>query len=477
MTTTDEALATDAIAAAATEDMPALESMEDLLAGDGAALPSIGRGDVLEGLVVRIEPDEILVDIGLKAEGFVPEREQWDNRLDEPRPDHAVGENVLVYVVQPEGDGRAMLSFRRAAQEKVWRATEELFETGEIIDAAILEYNKGGVLVDVGPRGFVPLSQLTSLRRGASDETEDELAARLAELVGRKINVKIIELDRRRNRLILSERVAEREVRSRRREVLLDELQVGQIRKGIVSNICSFGAFIDLGGADGLAHISELSWSRVESPEEILKPGEEIDVYVLSLDREDKKIALSLRRATTDPWASLESKYSVNEIVEGEVTKFAPFGAFVRLTDGIEGLAHASDLGDAALDSMTEGDSGNFQILSIDSGRRRIRLSPLLSEAGEAEAATDVAEEPEAVEALGQADDVADAPEEPEADEMLSASETTEDGATDEDVADELASPSETTEASKDEASTSGTSVTDPADNGATMEAEDAPDD
>ena len=287
---------------------------------------------------------------------------------------------MLVYVVQPEGDGRAMLSFRRAEQEKVWRATEELFEKGEIIDATILEYNKGGVLVDVGPRGFVPLSQLTSLRRGASDETEDELAARLAELVGRKINVKIIELDRRRNRLILSERVAEREVRSRRREVLLDELQVGQVRQGIVSNICSFGAFVDLGGADGLAHISELSWSRVESPEEILKPGQEIEVYVLSLDREDKKIALSLRRATKDPWQSLESKYGVNEIVEGEVTKLAPFGAFVRLTDGIEGLAHASDLGDAALDTMREGDFGKFQILSIDAGRRRIRLSPLPTE-------------------------------------------------------------------------------------------------
>lgn len=375
---TDEALAADAVAETPTlDELPVLGSMDDLLAEGTAGLPSIGRGDVLEGVIVRIEPDEILVDIGLKAEGFVPEREQWENRLDEPRPEYQVGDKALVYVVQPEGEGRAMLSFRRAAQEKVWRATEELFETGEIVDATIMEYNKGGVLVDVGPRGFVPLSQLTSLRRGSSDETEDELAARLAELVDRKINVKIIELDRRRNRLILSERVAEREVRSRRREVLLDELQVGQIRKGIVSNICSFGAFVDLGGADGLAHISELSWSRVENPEEILKPGEEIDVYVLSLDREDKKIALSLRRATKDPWDSLDTTYTVDEVVDGEVTKLAPFGAFVRLMDGIEGLAHASDLGDAALDSMREGDSGSFKILSIDSGRRRIRLSPL----------------------------------------------------------------------------------------------------
>jgi small subunit ribosomal protein S1 len=468
LTTTDEAPVTDAIAEApSTEEMPVLESMEDLLAGESASLPSIGRGDVIEGMVVRIEPDEILVDIGLKAEGYVPEREQWDNRLDEPRPDYQVGEKILVYVVQPEGDGRAMLSFRRAAQEKVWRATEELFETGEIIEATILEYNKGGVLVDVGPRGFVPLSQLTSLRRGASDETEDELAARLAELVSRSINVKIIELDRRRNRLILSERVAEREVRSRRREVLLDELQVGQVRKGVVSNICSFGAFIDLGGADGLAHISELSWSRVESPEEILTPGEEIDVYVLSLDREDKKIALSVRRATKDPWESLESRYSVEEIVEGEITKLAPFGAFVRLTDGIEGLAHASDLGDAALDSMNEGDHGKFNILSIDSGRRRIRLSPISIESGKGQEteSTDEAEDTPAEEtptAVAEVSDGDEPPADPDAEVDIAT-----DGV--------LATP-ETTDNASDEPDASSTLLAEAADDGATIEAEDKPD-
>lgn len=233
------------------------------------------------------------------------------------------------------------------------------------------------MLVDVGPRGFVPLSQLTSLRRGPADETEEELNAKLSELVERQIYVKIIELDRRRNRLILSERVAEREMRAQRREVLLDELQVGQVRKGIVSNICSFGAFIDLGGADGLAHISELSWSRVESPEEILRPGEEVDVYVLALDRVDKKIALSMRRATTDPWADLTSRFQEHEVVPGTVTKLAPFGAFIRLADGVEGLAHSSDLGNAALHMVNEGDIGQFRILSIDAQRRRIRLTPV----------------------------------------------------------------------------------------------------
>ena len=351
--------------------------MDDLLNEPGSQLKTISRSDVIEGVIVGVDPDELLVDIGLKAEGVVPERELWDFNHDEPKPAFVLGDSVLVYVVQPEGDGPAILSVRRAAQEKVWRATEDMFENGTIIEATILEFNKGGVLVDVGPRGFVPLSQLTSLRRGPADETEEELNAKLSEVVGHQIHVKIIELDRRRNRLILSERVAEREMRSQRREVLLDELQIGQIRKGIVSNICSFGAFVDLGGADGLAHISELSWSRVESPEELLSPGEEIDVYILSLDREDKKIALSLRRATKDPWAALESRFEAGQIVDGRVTKLAPFGAFVHLEDGVEGLAHSSDLGEAELESINEGNPGKFKILSIDAPRRRIRLQPI----------------------------------------------------------------------------------------------------
>ena len=359
--------------------------MDDLLNEPGGQLKTISRSDVIEGVVVGVAPDELLVDMGTKAEGVVPERELWDSNHDEPKPSYALGDNVLVYVVQPEGDGPAILSVRRAAQEKVWRATEDMFENGTIIEATILEFNKGGVLVDVGPRGFVPLSQLTSLRRGPADETEEELNAKLSEVVGQQINVKIIELDRRRNRLILSERVAEREMRSQRREVLLDELQIGQIRKGIVSNICSFGAFVDLGGADGLAHISELSWSRVESPEELLSPGEEIDVYILSLDREDKKIALSLRRATEDPWAALSSRFEAEQIVNGTVTKLAPFGAFVHLEDGVEGLAHSSDLGESALESISEGNPGKFKILSIDAPRRRIRLQPIEIETSSSE--------------------------------------------------------------------------------------------
>ena len=373
--------AAEAAVAPEPTDAGELESMEMLLDAPGAALPSVSRADVIEGVVVGIDSDEILVDIGLKAEGVVPQREIWDSRSEEPPPEISLGDTVLVYVVRPEGDGPAVLSLRRAAQEKVWRATEELFERGEIIEATVIEYNKGGVLVDVGPRGFVPLSQLTGLDRRPGEETEEELSAKLEALIGTQINVRIIELDRRRNRLILSARVAERELRARRREVLLEELQVGQIRSGVVSNICSFGAFIDLGGADGLAHISELSWSRVESPEEVLKPGQEVDVYVLSLDREDKKIALSLRRATADPWESLQERYAENQVVDGELTKLAPFGAFVRLEEGVEGLAHASDLGDAALDSMREGDIGRFRILSIEAGRRRIRLAPEESDA------------------------------------------------------------------------------------------------
>ena len=413
MTSADDASTASGATAVVEAPPPSeMETMEQLLEIEGAMLKSIVRGDVIEGVVVGVDPDELLVDIGLKAEGVVPERELWDTRSEEPRPDHAVGDTALVYVVQPEGDGPAVLSIRRAVQEKVWRVTQDLFDNGTIIEATVLEYNKGGVLVDVGPRGFVPLSQLTSLRRGPGDETEEQLNAKLEELIETKINVKIIELDRRRNRLILSERVAQREMRAQRREVLLEELQVGQVRTGVVSNICSFGAFIDLGGADGLAHISELSWSRVESPDDVLSPGQDVDVYVLSLDREEKKIALSLRRAQKDPWAALEERYAVNQVVEGEVTKLAPFGAFVRLEDGIEGLAHASDLGDTALDSLNEDQTGKFQILSIDPSRRRIRLAPVdidapLDDAFEAQGAL-------AAVAEGPADEFVESPE-PEA--------------------------------------------------------------
>jgi small subunit ribosomal protein S1 len=220
------------------------------------------------------------------------------------------------------------------------------------------------------------MSQLVSLAPSSSEDSRDDIAERLGQLVGKTLQMKIIEMDRRRNRLILSERAAQRDLRSERRESLLEELRVGQIRKGVVSNLATFGAFIDLGGADGLAHISELSWSRVNSPSEVLRPGQEVDVYILALDREEKKIALSIRRALEDPWDALEERLSSEQVVEGMVTKLAPFGVFVRLEEGVEGLAHASDLDEEAMLSLREGQTLDFRVLSLQTDRRRIRLVP-----------------------------------------------------------------------------------------------------
>ena len=374
-------------------DYSQLETMDDLLDSGNHEVNVFQRGEVIDGVVVRVQVEEVMLDVGLKAEGVVVGRELFDPHLMDSRPELEIGESIPVYVVQPEGEGAAMLSIRRAMQEKLWRETESLYNEGKIIESRVTEFNKGGVLVDVGPRGFVPMSQLVSLAPAAPDETREDVAARLSELVNKTLKLKIIEMDRRRNRLILSERAAERELRSERREQLLDELQVGQMRKGRVSNLASFGAFIDLGGADGLAHISELSWSRVSSPGEILQPGAEVDVYILSLDRVEKKIALSIRRGQPDPWSTLEDRFVPEMVVEGTVTKLAPFGVFVRLEEGVEGLAHASDIGEEVLASMREEDVLNFRILSIESRRRRIRLSPAGAEDGMAE--LDVADDGE----------------------------------------------------------------------------------
>ncbi|MCY4108923.1 MAG: S1 RNA-binding domain-containing protein [Chloroflexi bacterium] len=356
--------------------MPELESMESLLESGDHEVRILRRGEVIDGTVVRVSGDEVMIDVGLKSEGVVVGRELYDPNVMDERPQLTIGEIIPVYVVQPEGEGAAMLSLRRAMQEKQWRETEAIYNEGKIIEAKVTEFNKGGVLVGVGPRGFVPMSQLVSLAPSSSEDSRDDIAERLGQLVGKTLQMKIIEMDRRRNRLILSERAAQRDLRSERRETLLEELRVGQIRKGIVSNLATFGAFIDLGGADGLAHISELSWSRVNSPTEVLRPGQEVDVYILALDREEKKIALSIRRALEDPWDALEERLASEQVVEGTVTKLAPFGVFVRLEEGVEGLAHASDLDEESMLSMYEGQTLDFRVLSVQTERRRIRLVP-----------------------------------------------------------------------------------------------------
>ncbi|GAC1406510.1 MAG: hypothetical protein NVSMB49_26170 [Ktedonobacteraceae bacterium] len=353
--------------------------MEALLASTSAPI-NIKRGDVVEGVLVRIDQDEILVDIGLKSEGVLSTRELPASGYGSFSELH-LDDKVLVYIIQPETqEGHAVLSLKRANTERQWRIAEEQYKSGELLKAKVIDYNKGGLIVDVaGIRGFVPISQILNLKREevASGGENQETAAKLQSMKDKELQLKIIEINRARNRLILSERLAVQEWRQRRREELLDELKPGEVRKGIVSNLANFGAFVDLGGADGLVHISQLAWSRVNHPSEVLHVGQEVEVQVLSVDKEKKKIALSIKRAEVDPWTTVEQRYTPGQVVTGVVTKIAPFGAFARIEDGIEGLIHLSELtpGQEPKSILHEGAQLQLRILRIDAERRRLGLS------------------------------------------------------------------------------------------------------
>src|SRR5260221_3222934 len=361
------------------EEMNDFNEMEALLAESNTPI-NIKRGDVVDGVIVRIDQDEILVDIGLKSEGVLSTKElpaagdwSFDNLH--------LNDKVLVYIIQPETpDGHALLSLKRANAERQWRIAEEQYKNNELLKARVIDYNKGGLIVDVsGIRGFVPISQILNLKREevASGGENQETAAKLQSMKDKELQLKIIEINRARNRLILSERLAVQEWRQRRREELLDELKPGEVRQGVVSNLANFGAFVDLGGADGLVHISQLAWSRVNHPSEVLHVGQNVEVQVLSVDKDKKKIALSIKRAEVDPWTTVEQRYTPGQVVTGAITKIAPFGAFARIEDGIEGLIHLSELtpGMDPKAALHEGMQLQLRILRIDAERRRLGLS------------------------------------------------------------------------------------------------------
>ncbi|HET8905579.1 MAG TPA: S1 RNA-binding domain-containing protein [Ktedonobacterales bacterium] len=355
-----------------------MSEMARLLDEQDVQFKSIKRGDVVEGQIVHMDDDEILVDIGLKSEGVLSIKELPATGYGS-REELSVGETVLVYVVQPETpEGHAIVSIKRARLERQWRIAQEQYERGELLEAEVIDFNKGGLIVNLdGIRGFVPISQILNLKR--EDNADNvETQQKLQSMVGRKLQLKIIEINRNRNRLILSERLAVQEWRARRREELLNELEVGEVRQGTVSNLANFGAFVDLGGADGLVHISQLAWSRVNHPSEVLKVGQKVEVQVLSVDKEKKKIALSIKRAEVDPWTTVESRYTVGQTVTGTITKIAPFGAFARIEDGVEGLIHLSELPSGVSDPkqvLHEGEEVTVRILRIDPERRRLGLS------------------------------------------------------------------------------------------------------
>ncbi len=362
---------------------PEPTTMAELLAEQDSDIKSFKHGDVVEGTVVRIDKDEILVDIGAKSEGVVSNRELF-GRHGEGQPQLNVGDTVLVYVLQPESpEGHVVLSLRRAGLERKWRAMQEQFEAGVIIEAPVIDHNKGGLIVDCGIRGFVPISQIVDFpRRPQNDQPRDaaqEIAEKLQPFVGRKLRLKILEVNRKANRLILSEKVALYEERREKRDELFSSLQVGQVVKGTVRSIAPFGVFIDLGGIDGLVHKSELSWNKVNNPEAGYKIGEEVEAEVIDINHERGRISLSIRRLQPDPWHSTVADFKVGDIIDGTVTKLVNFGAFVRVRDGLEGLIHISELSHQRVahpaDVVHEGQQLKLKIISLDSERHRLGLS------------------------------------------------------------------------------------------------------
>ncbi|NLD41922.1 MAG: S1 RNA-binding domain-containing protein [Chloroflexi bacterium] len=357
---------------------PVANPMTELLE-QGYAYSMPRRGEVVEGTIVSISKDEVLIDIGCKSEGIVTSRD-----LDHLDPDFrrslSIGQKIKAGVVRPEDrNGNIILSLQRALLEKDWDEAARLYEAEEIFDKAISGYNKGGVIVNIGHvRGFVPASQLVSVRGIQGGDQSDREAA-LGELVGRDLRLKVIEIDRRRNRLILSERAAVREWRREQKDRLLDELAEGEVRRGVVSSLCDFGAFVDLGGADGLVHLSEISWRRVGHPKEVLRVGQEIEVFVLSVDTDRRRIALSLKRLQKEPWSTVAERYQVGQLVPCRVTKLTDFGAFARLDEDIEGLVHISELSDERIEHpnevVQEGQEITLRIIRIDADRQRLGLS------------------------------------------------------------------------------------------------------
>lgn len=352
--------------------------MDFLLNGD-LELDLPKAGDIRQGEVVEHLKNAILIDIGAKSEGIIS-GDELDALDDDTRDRLAVGNEVKVYVVDPEDDeGNIILSYAKAAEEEDWQMVDQLSRTGDAYEAKVIGYNKGGLLVQVGQLdGFMPISQLANSRNFNRDRSTSE---QLRVFAGQPITAKVIEVDRSRNRLILSERAAVKEQRAEQRERLLTELERGDVRKGRVVNLTDFGAFVDIGGVEGLVHISELSWKRVNHTGDVVRLGQEVEVYVLDVDQERQRVALSLKRLETDPWTIVDQLYDVGQLVEATVTKLAQFGAFARILDDyeLEGLIHISEMSEDRVNHPREvvrpGQTVTLRIIRVDPEQRQIGLS------------------------------------------------------------------------------------------------------
>jgi small subunit ribosomal protein S1 len=368
--------ATDVLTAPAPAPTPVEGSGGLLLEIDGQIVPnyaatmvSFEEGDVVNGKVVRIDKDEVLVDIGYKAEGVIPSNELSIRKSVDPAEEVELGEDVDALVLTKEdAEGRLILSKKRARFEKAWRRIEIAADSGEPVEGSVIEVVKGGLILDLGVRGFLPAS-LVDIRR----------VHNLDEFMGQTLECKVIELNRSRNNVVLSRRAVLEEERKEVREQILGRLEPGQVVEGKISNIVDFGAFVDLDGIDGLIHISELSWSHVNHPSEVVAIGDTVRIKVLDIDRDRQRISLGLKQTQEDPWQRVISTHRPGDVLEGAVTKVVAFGAFVEILPGVEGLVHISELADHHVENPSEvvepGATLNVKILEIDEERRRLSLS------------------------------------------------------------------------------------------------------
>ncbi len=347
------------------DDLGAL-SLEEAYA---ASMVDVDDGQIVEGTVVKVDKDEVLLDIGYKSEGVIPARELSIRNDVDPGEVVSLGDKIEALVLQKEDkEGRLLLSKKRAQYERAWGDIERKKEEDGVVSGPVIEVVKGGLIVDIGLRGFLPAS-LVELRRVRD----------LQPYVGRVLDAKIIELDKNRNNVVLSRRAWLEETQREQREDFLVNLRPGEVRKGVVSSVVNFGAFVDLGGMDGLVHVSELSWKHVDHPGSVVQVGDEIEVQVLEVDHDRERISLSLKATQQDPWQEFAGNHRVGELVYGRVTKLVPFGAFIQVGDGIEGLVHISEMSAHHVDLpeqvVTPGEELWVKIIDLDLQRRRISLS------------------------------------------------------------------------------------------------------
>ena len=353
------------------EDAQFLQELLDL---HDYELPKVG--DIRKGIIVGINAQGVIVDLGLKRDGMVP-LSDLSKLSDEDRAALKVNDEIPVFILNTDQPDSLVVSINMAMLNQDWIEAEALMASGEVLEGEVIGYNKGGAIIPYGRlRGFVPASHLSELTPGMSDRKRQQ---KLAKLRGEKLPVKIIEVDRRRRRLVFSQRDAQKEWEEKRKGELLENLKEGDVLTGRVSGLRDFGIFVDLGGADGLVHISELAWHRIDHPREVVKVGDEIQVVVLKLDRDEQRISLSRKKVLANPWASVEERYEINQLIEGTVTRILDYGAFAEIEPGIEGLLHVSQLSRTNVENVgevvKEGETHLLRIVSIDPQRQRIGLS------------------------------------------------------------------------------------------------------